>query len=87
MEKLKSIENVSFEGKEKGGLPKGAKILKKSCSISVKEIENGFILRKSYDIKYSLNKNTDYLYYTKEVYSEDNPIEIKQNTMLADLFD
>ena len=83
----KAMEDVNFEGKDQSKLPKGATVVKKEVRINVKEIENGFILRKSYDIKYTLGKNTDWLYYTKEVYSEDNPIQIKEDKMLADYFD
>lgn len=83
----KAMEDVSFEGKDKSKLPEGATVIKKEVRINVKEIENGFILRKSYDIKYTLGKNTDWLYYTKEVYSEDNPIQIKEDKMLADYFE
>jgi hypothetical protein len=35
-------------------LPEGATIVKQSENISVKEIENGFVLRKTYDIQYTL---------------------------------
>lgn len=83
----KSMENVSFEGKEKAKLPKGAVEIKRDVRVTVEEIENGFIVKKTYDIKYSLGKNTDYLYYTKKVYSETNPIQIKEDKMLADYFD
>ena len=87
MDELKSMDEVSFEGKDKTKLPAGATVIKKDCRITVKEIENGFIVRKSYDIKYSLGDNTDYLYYTKEVYAEENPIQIKEDKMLAEYFD
>lgn len=81
MEELKS---ASFEGKTKVGIPKDATILKKDVSITVEEIENGFIIRKSYDIKYYTEsedgeKNTQYEYYTKKWYSEDNPIQIDED--------
>lgn len=81
------MQDVSFKGKDKTKLPPGAVILKKSVSITVEEIENGYIMKKSFDIKYSLGKNNDYLYYTKKVYSEDNPIQIKEDKNLADYFD
>jgi hypothetical protein len=74
-EKLMATE-VSFEGKDKTKVPEGAEVIKKSVNISVKEIENGFIIRKNYDIKYVLGDNTDYLYFSKEVYAEENPIKI-----------
>ena len=73
MEKLNATD-VSFQGKDKAKLPEGAEVIKKSVRITVKEIENGYVCTKSYDIQYSLDDNTDYLYYTKEVYFEENPI-------------
>lgn len=78
---------VSFEGKDKTKVPEGAEVIKKSVNISVKEIENGFIIRKNYDIKYVLGDNTDYLYFSKEVYAEENPIKIEEDKMLAEYFD
>ena len=86
MEELKA-QDVSFEGKDKAKLPIGAEVIKKSVNITVKEIENGFIVRKNYDIKYTLGENTDYLYYSKEVYAEENPIKIEEDKMLAEYFD
>jgi hypothetical protein len=85
-EKLMATE-VSFEGKDKTKVPEGAEVIKKSVNISVKEIENGFIIRKNYDIKYVLGDNTDYLYFSKEVYAEENPIKIEEDKMLAEYFD
>lgn len=86
MEEL-GTENVSFQGKDKTKLPEGAEVIKKTVNITIKEIENGFVCRKNYDIRYSLEGGTDYLYYSKEVYSEENPIQIKENKMLAEYFD
>ncbi len=86
MDELKEMD-VSFEGKSKTKLPTGATVIKKDVRVTVEQIENGFICKKNYDIRYSLNGKTDYLYYTKKVYSEDNPIEIKEDKMLADYFD
>jgi hypothetical protein len=85
-EKLMSTD-VSFEGKDKTKLPEGAEVVSKRVNITVKEIENGFIIRKNYDIKYVLGDNTDYLYYNKEVYAEENPIKIEEDKMLAEYFD
>jgi len=54
LETSKAIESAEFEGKREFKLPEGATIIKNSHTISVREIENGFILRKSYDIKWML---------------------------------
>jgi len=74
-----AITSAEFESKREFNLPEGATIIKKSSSISVEEIENGFILRKSYDIQWaSLESPTDtkYEYFTKKWYSKENPIQI-----------
>lgn len=84
---MEKLENARIKGKKTVKLPKGATILKKEVDTTVEEIENGFIVEKRYDIKYSINKTTDYLYYTKKVYTETNPIKIEEDKMLADLFD
>lgn len=74
--KTESIENAEFEGKKEFKLPEGAVIIKNSHTISVREIENGFILRKSYDIKYMVGDESQYEYYSKEWFSEKNPLTI-----------
>ncbi len=74
-------------------MPKGATIIKKDVSITVEEIENGFLIKKSFDIKYSLGESNDtsYEYITKKWYSEDNPLSIEvdedEGLSLADKFD
>lgn len=89
----KCLENVSLENKSSFKLPEGATIVKQSENISVKEIENGFILRKSYDIQWmpagQSEGNTKYEYFTKEWYSKENPIKITmpKEKSLADKLD
>jgi hypothetical protein len=87
MENKLMAQDVSFEGKTKTKIPEGAEIISKKINISVKEIENGFIIRKNYDIKYSLGDDVQYLYFDKEVYAEENPIKIEEDKMLAEYFD
>ena len=77
---------ISYESKENKTLPKGAKIVKKNCDVSIREIENGFLIRKSYDIHYTINDHNDYLYYTEETYYKTDPTAPKEKMMLADLF-
>jgi hypothetical protein len=79
-------KEISYEDKENKTLPKGAEIVKKRCDISIREIENGFLMRKSYDIKYTLDEQTDWLYYTEETYYKTDPTAPKEKMMLADLF-
>jgi hypothetical protein len=83
----KEEQVTSYDSKEVSTLPEGAEVIKKSHSIRVEEIENGYIVCKSYDIKYTLNGDTDYLYYTKKVFSKDNPIQVDEDKMLAEYFD
>lgn len=74
------LENVSLEGKNNFKLPAGAVIVKQTENITVKEIENGFVLRKSYDIQWlpagEGEGHTKYEYFSKEWYSKENPIKI-----------
>ena len=83
--------NIEVEGKRTFKLPKGGTVIRKSANISVREIENGFILRKSYDIKWQDSKGEDhYEYFTKEFYSEENPVTIiqpEEEKSLADKLD
>lgn len=83
----KEIKTAEFISKETTKVPKGAKILKKSVRVSVEEIENGFLIVKSYDITYELKERKDYLYFSKKTFSETNPLKIEEDKMLADLFD
>lgn len=73
------MSSISIESKDSKELPEGAEITRKSCNVSVREIENGYILRKSYDIDYTLNGESKYFYTTKEYFSEENPIQIKED--------
>ena len=87
MEEKLSMEEVSFKSKEKNSLPKGAIVKRKDVRITVEEIENGFIVSKSFDISYTIGDKNDYLYYTKKAYFKENPIKIEDNKMLAEYFD
>ena len=93
---MEGLKNASFEGKTKFKLPKGATVTKKDISIRVKEIENGFVITKSYDISWSKeNKegevNTGYEYFSKEWYAKENPIKIdeefEEDLSLSDKFE
>ena len=91
MEKT-SLENVSLSSKESFKLPEGATITKKEVSVRVEEIENGFLISKSYDINYKVGDESSYEYYTKKFFSKDNPLadslsEIEEATSLADSFE
>jgi hypothetical protein len=87
MEDLQEAKSIIFESKDNTKLPKGAVIIKKSVNVTVKEIDNGFIVKKSYDIKYKVKEQIDWLYVTKEIYTKDNPIQIKEDKSLADYFE
>ena len=85
-----TLSEISLEGKKNFQLPEGASIISKTENISVKEIENGFVLRKSYDITYKIGDDNNYEYFTKEWYSKENPLKItmpKEEKSLADKLD
>jgi hypothetical protein len=72
------LGNIEIEEQKEFVLPEGGILIKSSESISVRKITNGFILRKSYDIKWkpSEGDDTQYEYYTKEWYCATNPVSI-----------
>lgn len=80
--KGEAILNAEYEGKKVFTLPEGATIIKKSETISVREIENGYILRKSYDVKWQQEDggDTQYEYFSKEWYAKENPLTITMPT-------
>ena len=73
---MEALTRATFKSKEVDTIPKGAKILSKDVSITVEEIENGFLVCKSTEVKYEYDKRTDYSYHTKNYFSKDNPLEI-----------
>lgn len=84
------ILNASIEGKKEFKLPKGATIISKQANTRIEEIENGFLIRKTYDIKYKTGEETSYEYYSKTWYVKDNPVTIKlpkETNSLADKLD
>lgn len=70
-------KEISFESKENGKIPEGATILKNTHRISVEEIENGFVIRKNYDVQFKIGDDKDYLYFTKKWFSKTNPLQMK----------
>lgn len=81
-----TAKNLTVRSKETGKIPKGAKIISKNIQTVVEEIENGYLIIKSYDIEYSLGDKNDYRHFSKKLYSKENPVEIKNEAMLADNF-
>lgn len=83
------LKSASFEPKKVLKLPKGAEIIYKEIRFTVEEIENGYIIRKSCDIKWKSkdDNETKYDYITKSWYSEKNPLSIDESLSLADKFD
>lgn len=86
-----ALSRATFKKKEIDNIPKGAKILSKDVSITVEEIENGFLVSKSIEVKYSIEKRTDWSYITKKYFSKENPLEIDMENFgektLADNFE
>ena len=50
--KKEALTRATFKQKEVDSMPNGAKILSKDVSITIEEIENGFLVCKSTEIKY-----------------------------------
>lgn len=85
---MEALTRATFKQKEVDSLPKGAKILSKDVSVTVEEIENGYLVCKSTEVKYEYEKRTDYSYNTKKYYSKENPLDINlDNLSLADKVD
>lgn len=86
------LKSASLEKKKDFTLPKGGTIISKEVRLNVEEIENGFLLRKSYDIKWTSKESDDsnYEYFTRTWFSKDNPIQITmldESKSLADKLD
>lgn len=88
---MSEIMNTRVEGKNKFTLPEGATIIKKSVNITVREIENGFVICKNYDIQWSPegSDDTKYDYICKEWFQKENPVKIDmpKEKNLADKLD
>lgn len=84
-----SSTTITTEDKKNKEVPAGAKIIRQTVSVNTEKIENGWLISKSFDIKYSTGKdNHDYAYYTKKWYSKEDPLDIKlTDVSLADEFD
>lgn len=87
---MEALTRATFKQKEVDNVPKGAKVLSKDVTITVEEIENGFLVSKSTEMKYEYDKRTDYSYHTKKYFSKENPLEINMDKIsdktLADNF-
>lgn len=91
MKVTSSSTTVTNEEKKSKEVPKGATILRKTVSTNTEEIENGWLITKNIDVKYSVGDpskgNTDYAYIVKKYYSKDDPLTVTLNDKsLADEF-
>lgn len=88
--KTEALSRATFKQKEIDNIPKGAKILTKDVSVTVEEIENGFLVCKNTEVKYEHEKRTDWSYINKKFFSKTNPLEIDMASLedktLADNF-
>jgi hypothetical protein len=85
---LKVESVVSTKGK-KFILPKGGEIINNEKRMRVEEIENGFLICNSYEIKWrNVEGENQYEYFDKKWYSKENPITVKtpKDVNLADNF-
>lgn len=87
-----ALKSATFKQKEIDNIPKGATILSKDVTITVEEIENGFLICKSINVKYQKKDSdyNDYSYVTKKYFAKENPLEIDMEKVsdksLADSF-
>lgn len=82
---------IKSSNKEVRTVPKGATILKRDTRVEVEEIENGFLIVKNEDIKYTMKPDNpsdyNYAYITKKYYSKTDPVVLKtKDKSLADVF-
>jgi len=70
------LDSATFKKKEINNIPKGAKILSQNTTLTVEEIENGFLISKNTETRFQLNKRNDYTYNTKKWFAKENPLEI-----------
>ena len=72
------INNIEVEEQKPFVLPEGVTIVKKTVTMSVRKIRNGYVLRQSYDIKWKMedSDDTQYDFYVDEWYSKDNPVTV-----------
>ena len=85
------LNKATFKSKEENNIPSESKIIKKDVQLEVEEIENGFLILKSIDMKYKDGDSTEYLYKTKKYFSKENPLKINleeiEEKSLADSFE
>lgn len=90
-EQSPDTSDISFRknAKETKEIPKGAKIIKKETPrVEVEEIENGFLITRTQEIRYKVGENSDYMYMCKKWYTKTDPLTINvKDKELADLFD
>lgn len=88
--KTSTTIRTSTEEIRKKEVPKGAEILSQEVRTETEEIENGWLITKNYDIRYTMGKDkgTEYAYYNKKWYSKEDPLTITVNDQeLADAFE
>ncbi len=73
-------------------VPKGAEIISSTIRTNTEEIENGFLITKSFDVRYKppgagKDASSEYAYYSKKWYSKVDPLTITVNDKsLAEAF-
>ncbi len=76
--------SIEFKGKKEFVLPKGGKIVKKECRVSVEEIKNGFLVTKNWEIQWKNSKEeSQWDYHDEKWFSETNILENKINEELS----
>jgi len=83
-----TLKSATFEPVKEFKLPPGATVISKETRVSVEQIKNGFLLKKSYDIKWRAkdDDSNNYDYYSETWFSTENPMTYQEpaNLTLAD---
>lgn len=80
------LKSATFEPAKEFKLPADASIISKETRVTVEQIKNGFLLKKSHDIKWraSGDESNNYDYYSETWFSKENPMTYKEPKDLAD---
>ena len=81
------LSKAVFKSKEENKIPSESKIIKKDIRLEVEEIENGFLLTKSAEVKYLDKKGEiQWCYPSKKYFCKTNPLKIEEKS-LAEKFE
>lgn len=84
------LSETTVKTKNNFKLPKGATVIQKTERMYIEEIENGYLISKSYELKWQdVEGETHWENFDKKWYSEESPVTVvepKDIGFLADNF-